>query len=100
MPIELTKDSPDIFNLAIKLAFFDIDGTLVASNGQISPQVKQALSNLSQCGCRLAFASGRPYFSAKELIQQLNINAPSVFYSGSLIFDPLTSQVLRTIKIS
>lgn len=99
MPVEINQTSPSLFNLKIKLAFFDIDGTLIGSDNLVSPAVQKALINLSNSGCQLALASGRPYFAAKDLIAKLNISAPCLFYSGSLIIEPQSAKIMRSIKL-
>lgn len=51
----------------IKLAVFDVDGTLLASgNDKLSTSTKEALQQLKKNGVALAIASGRPPFLMKE----------------------------------
>jgi 5-amino-6-(5-phospho-D-ribitylamino)uracil phosphatase len=78
----------------IRLAFFDIDGTLLDSQGQIKQELYTAIGLLKRRGIRTAIASGRPYFAAKYLIDELGINNAGMFYTGAHLFDPLNQQTL------
>lgn len=57
----------------IKLAVFDIDGTLVAKgNRKLQQSTIKALQNLQKQGIKLAIASGRPpFFMDKRLVEQV-----------------------------
>lgn len=82
-------------DLEIRLAFFDIDGTLVNAQGEIGAATKAGIEKFRTAGGAIAIASGRPYFSARSICSDLKINAPSIFFSGSLIVDPLSGQALK-----
>lgn len=57
----------------IKLAVFDIDGTLVEKGNRVLlPSTIKALQNLKKQGIKLAIASGRPpFFMEKKLVEQV-----------------------------
>lgn len=76
------------------LAFFDIDGTIVDASFCVSDATKSELALLHKSGTALALASGRPYFAARELIRELNITGPSVFYAGALVVEPQSGKRL------
>lgn len=78
----------------VRLAFFDIDGTLLDSQGQIKHELYAAIGLLKQRGIKTAIASGRPYFAAKYLIDELGINNAGMFYTGAHLYDPLNKQTL------
>ncbi|BFM11319.1 Cof-type HAD-IIB family hydrolase [Simiduia litorea] len=69
---------------SIRLAYFDIDGTLLDADGALSATVAQAIKRIQQQGVLTAFATGRPPFAAAALQRQLAMSAPSVFYTGAL----------------
>lgn len=95
---------PDAHLLAaaadIRLAFFDIDGTLLDSHGQVHPQLYPAIARLKSKGIKTAIASGRPYFAARFLVDELGIGDAGMFYTGAHLFDPLTQQTLLEIPLS
>ena len=72
-----------------KLLLFDLDGTLVRRDHTVDQRVQAALNQLSQSGVHIGIASGRASFGARHLYQSLSINAPSMFFSGSLVEDPI-----------
>lgn len=78
-----------------KLAFFDIDGTLLGFNGVYTERLKSALQAVQQAGIKTAIASGRPMFAAEFLIRELGLQAAGVFYTGALVHDPQTGRTLR-----
>lgn len=78
----------------IRLAFFDIDGTLLDSHGQIHRELHSAVRLLKRRGIKTAIASGRPYFAAKYLIDELGINDAGMFYTGAHLYDPFNKQTL------
>lgn len=83
----------------IRLAFFDIDGTLLDSRGQIHPQLYSAIAHLKSKGIKTAIASGRPYFAARFLVEELGINDAGMFYTGAHLFDPGTQQTLLEVPL-
>lgn len=83
----------------IRLAFFDIDGTLLDSHGQIRPLLYPAIARLKSKGIKTAIASGRPYFAARFLVDELGINDAGMFYTGAHLFDPFSQQTLLDIPL-
>jgi len=80
----------------IKLAFFDIDGTLIGSDGGYSQATKSAVLELRRNGVRTAIASGRPPFAAQFLFDELDITDVGLFYAGAAIYDPLRQCYLKS----
>lgn len=83
----------------IRLAFFDIDGTLLDSHGQIHPLLCPAIARLKNKGIKTAIASGRPYFAARFLVDELGVNDAGMFYTGAHLFDPLAQKTLLEIPL-
>ncbi len=87
----ITLDSPEAQSLLAqryKLAFFDIDGTLLGLDGNYTARVKDAVLALRAAGVKTAVASGRPKFAAEFLIRELQLQDVGVFYTGALIEQP------------
>lgn len=68
-----------------KLLALDIDGTLLNSNSEVSPQTQAAVRQAVQAGIRVVLVTGRRYRMALPLAQQLAIDTPVVTASGALI---------------
>ena len=83
----------------IKLAFFDVDGTLLDAHGQIHPQLYPAFARLKAKGIKTAIASGRPYFAARFLVNDLGISDAGMFYTGAHLFDPRSQRTLLEIPL-
>jgi Cof subfamily protein (haloacid dehalogenase superfamily) len=77
-----------------KLAFFDIDGTLLSIDGTYSQRLKKAMQNIQANGIKTAIASGRPKFAADFLIDDLKLDAAGIFYTGALVYDPKNKVVI------
>ncbi|MBX7168350.1 MAG: Cof-type HAD-IIB family hydrolase [Pirellulales bacterium] len=79
---------------AIRLLAIDIDGTLVDPHDQLTPAVRDAVRRAAAAGIKIVLATGRRYGRALPLVTPLEIDAPLVTASGSLIKDPATHQTL------
>jgi Cof subfamily protein (haloacid dehalogenase superfamily) len=82
-----------------KLAFFDIDGTLLGDTHTLSKRTINAIADLRARGTQIALATGRPSFGASNISKELGIDCFSLFFSGSLISNPKSKQILFKAKI-
>lgn len=64
-----------------KIVFFDIDGTLVDRDKNISPLTKRAITKLQKNNVHVAIATGRPPFMYNDIRKELNIDT-YVSFSG------------------
>lgn len=69
----------------IKAAFFDIDGTLLDSSGEVLESTKRAIEKLHQEQVICCIASGRGPKSISRLIGQLPMDA-YVLFNGQIVF--------------
>jgi Cof subfamily protein (haloacid dehalogenase superfamily) len=77
-----------------RVAFFDIDGTIIGSSGTLSRPLISAIDALRRKGVEIALATGRPSFGARDVIEALAVKAPSMFFSGGLISRPLQGETV------
>lgn len=89
LPLHLLETAVDI-----KLAFFDIDGTLLDSQGHIHRDLYPAIQLLKGRGIKMAVASGRPFFAARVVIDELGLSDAGMFYTGAHLYDPLKEKTL------
>lgn len=89
---------------AIKIVFFDIDGTLIdMERKEISPKTLEALRRLKERKVLLCLATGRgpltlPHFEGVEFDAFLTFNGSYCFNRERTIFsNPLTGEDVRTI---
>ncbi len=78
----------------LRLAFFDIDGTLLGLDGHYSQRVRRAIEAVREAGVKTAVASGRPLFAAEFLVQELGLTDAGLFYTGALVHDPMAQHTL------
>ncbi len=69
----------------IKLVVFDLDGTLLNSNGEIGDETIGLVEELRQHGVLFSFASGRLQNTLTEHADELKIRIPLISLDGSLI---------------
>lgn len=67
-----------------KLLFFDIDGTILDEEKNIPVGVKEAIAQAKQNGHEIVIATGRSPFTAKIILDTLNIDS-FVCYNGQIV---------------
>lgn len=78
------------------LIISDLDGTLIPRGGVISEENKKALQRFVAGGGHFAIATGRTPEAAAGYVKDLPINAPSIFFNGSMLYDWTKKEVLAT----
>lgn len=75
--------------MGIKLITIDVDDTLVNSEKQITPRVKQALQAATNQGVKVVLATGRPLSGVQDYLTQLHLANQSdqfaITYNGSVV---------------
>lgn len=90
----LTDFDMSVAKADIRVAFFDIDGTLLDREGRYSDNLRHQLARIRALGVRTAIASGRPNFAAQFLVDDLGLIDTGVFCTGAQIYSPQTGQTL------
>jgi len=67
---------------------FDIDGTLVNDNSELSTETINYIKELTAEGHIVSLITGRPFRTTKHLYEQLELKTPLGNYSGSSIHNP------------
>lgn len=62
----------------------DIDGTMLRSDGSLTPRVKAALEAAAEAGIHVVPATGRPLLIAHDVIDQLGLDDYWVFANGAV----------------
>ena len=83
-----------------RIAFFDLDGTLLDSRGEVTPRSIEAVRTLRNAGLRIAFATGRSSFGSHAAAGVLDVDDYCAFFSGGLIQNPKNGQVLFEATLS
>ncbi|TGB05079.1 Cof-type HAD-IIB family hydrolase [Halobacillus salinus] len=87
-----------------KIAFFDIDGTLLNHDKKLPEETKQAIHDLKEAGVYVAIATGRAPFMYKGLREELGIdsfvsfNGQYVVFEGEVAYkNPLSTPHLKAL---
>ncbi len=82
----------------IRLAAFDLDGTLMGADQKIRPRVWQAIAQAQAEGVIVTLATGRMFSATVPFARALNVTAPLLCYQGGWI-QALDGDVLRHISL-
>ena len=77
----------------------DLDDTLLAPKGELSPRTLAALHEAIEAGARVTFATGRMVEAASFFAGQLGINAPLIAYNGALVYDLFAERTVSRLEI-
>lgn len=86
-----------------KLIAIDIDGTLLNSSLEITPEVKEALRRAKAAGLRIVLATGRPIDGMDDYLRELDFYHPgeyAITSNGSLLTEPATGREIVRHAIS
>lgn len=72
----------------MELIVFDLDGTLLNANSEISRYTRETLQLMSQNGIAYTVATGRTLHSAKSILNGHGFVLPHIYSNGVLIWDP------------
>ncbi len=76
----------------MELIVFDLDGTLLNSNSEISAYTSETLQLLSERDIAYTVATGRTLHGAKSVLEGHPFDLPQIFKNGVLLWDPQSSQ--------
>lgn len=73
----------------------DLDGTLLDSKNRVSKKNQEAIDYFIFNGGRFGVATGRSPINAKQYINNISINLPSILYNGCALYDFNTEEYLE-----
>jgi Cof subfamily protein (haloacid dehalogenase superfamily) len=83
----------------IRLVCIDVDGTLVGSSGEVTPESWAAAHRAREGGIRLAVCSGRPAFGlARAYAERLDADGWHVFQNGASVLH-LPDGIARSVAL-
>ena len=86
-----------------KIIFLDIDGTLVNSEKNITPETRKALMRVQKDGVKLAIASGRPSKGVLPYAKELELEKYGGYimpFNGCNIINYQTKEVVYAKTLS
>ncbi|MBU1141855.1 MAG: Cof-type HAD-IIB family hydrolase [Firmicutes bacterium] len=81
----------------VKLVVFDLDGTLLTTQGKISYHSKLAIDELKKKGIKIAIASGRIFTMLKSFYETLELKDFVISSNGASIDDLSTQQPVQQL---
>lgn len=73
----------------------DMDGTLLRGDGTISQKSKDSIAKWIRQGGHFGIATGRGHINAAPYLEGVEINAPCIFYNGSMLYDQVKKEVVK-----
>ena len=74
----------------MELIVFDLDGTLLNREGQLTDYTRSTLAALSDQGVAYTVATGRTLHSAREILVGQGFRLPQIFKNGVMIWNPVS----------
>lgn len=71
----------------IKLIAADMDGTLLNSQKELSPELYPLVEELHEKGIKFAVASGRQYYNLVKNFESVKDKVTFICENGSIVFD-------------
>jgi Cof subfamily protein (haloacid dehalogenase superfamily) len=72
----------------IRLMISDVDGTLLNSEGELSPVNYVTVARLRQAGVKFSLSSARPSFGMNWLVRMLDVRCTCAGLNGAILFYP------------
>lgn len=77
----------------IKMLAFDVDGTITASNNEITPRLRAIFDQLEKKGLKLVLATGRPYEDLYPLKRKNDFFPATVLLNGAMVRDEKDNKI-------
>ena len=77
----------------------DLDGTLIAPDGGVSAENREAVARFTEGGGRFAVATGRPPINSRRYLAGVTVNSPSIFFNGAMLYDWQSGRCLQTCTL-
>lgn len=82
------------------MAAFDLDGTLLNSNHQLSDENCQALQALTEREILVVLVSGRMHRSILPISEQIGLENPIISYNGGMVKHVITNEIYHHTPLS
>lgn len=84
---------------APRLVATDIDGTLLHTDGTVSPRTAEVITRLVADGVQVTLVTGRPVRWLQAVYEQLDAPLPAVCANGAVVYEPAGQAILRTTPL-
>lgn len=91
--------SPAVPSPAARLIALDIDGTILRSDGSLSPRTRRAVARALKAGLHVTLVTGRHLQETQHLARALRLIDPISCCNGTMIYRPDTGKIIRESTI-
>ena len=81
-----------------RLVATDLDGTLVRTDGTVSPLAHDVIAALDERGIPVVFVTGRPLRWAEEVFEYVGAHGLAVVSNGALVWDVVRDEIHQTVR--
>ena len=92
--------SLNTFEMTYKLIAIDLDGTLLAPDGRVSPRTKSAVHGVLRAGATVCFATGRNWNESRRIFESVEHLDLAVTVGGAVIMDAVTGRIVHRQKMA
>jgi len=78
----------------------DLDGTLLRSDGTVSPETRAVIARVEAAGVPFVMATGRPPRWMAQVVEQTGHRGVALCANGALVYDLHTEQIVEARLIS
>lgn len=87
-------------SIMIRLAAFDLDGTLMGADQSVAPRVQQAIAKAQRRDVVVTLATGRMFAATRAFAEDLGITAPLICYQGGWVQSVADDEPQHRIPLS
>ena len=81
--------------MTVRLIATDLDGTLLRSDGTVSPRTLGAVDAAESAGIGLVIVTGRPPRWIPPIVEQLGDRGLVVCANGGIVYDPARHEIIE-----
>lgn len=84
----------------IAAVILDVDGVIIGSKPDFNlphphPSIVAALKRIKANGIPISLCTAKPCFAIEKIINDAQLDNPHIAYAGGVIFNPLSSQIIK-----
>jgi len=72
----------------------DLDGTLLNNNSELSKYSLKVINEIKEKNIKFTIATARSIYTAKEIIEKLDLAYPCILRNGAVIYDPNKEKII------
>ncbi|MEV0385185.1 Cof-type HAD-IIB family hydrolase [Nonomuraea sp. NPDC050643] len=74
----------------------DLDGTLLTTDGTVTPRTRQALRTARAAGAEIVFVTARAPRGVREIAEQADVTGTAICSNGAIVYDLATDEITAT----